>query len=69
MAIYIVKKGDTLSAIAKRELGDASRWPELAALNSIPNPDLIYPGQEIKLPGSSGGLVSTVADWFKRRMR
>jgi nucleoid-associated protein YgaU len=70
MTTYTVRKGDTLSAIAQRELGAASRWPEIAELNAIPNPDLIYPGQELRLPGirdTSGGLISTVIDWFKRQ--
>ena len=49
---YTVKAGDSLSKIAKRELGDATRWPEIHAANRdlIPNPDLIHPGQVLKLP-------------------
>lgn len=47
--IYIVKKGDTLWAIAKKYLGAGSRYPELAELNNIKNPHLIYIGQEIKI--------------------
>lgn len=47
---YIVKSGDTLWAIAKRELNDGSRYPEIAKLNNIANPNLIYVGQEITLP-------------------
>lgn len=48
--VYTVRKGDTLWAIAKKYLGDGSRYPELAALNSIPNPNLIFPGQQVKIP-------------------
>jgi len=33
-----VNSGDRLDSIASNELGDASRWPEIAALNSIENP-------------------------------
>ena len=44
---YMVKKGDTLWAIAKRYLGSGSRYPELAAKNGIKNANLIYPGQVI----------------------
>lgn len=51
---YTVKKGDSLSAIAQRELGSASRWPELYELNrntlQSGNPDLIYPGEVLMLP-------------------
>jgi DNA-binding SARP family transcriptional activator/LysM repeat protein len=51
-----VQPGDTLSGIAHRELGAASRWPEIAALNpAITNPDLIFPGQRLTLPGSGEG--------------
>jgi nucleoid-associated protein YgaU len=44
---YKVKKGDTLSGIAGRKLGDAGRWPEIARLNRdiVPDPDELFPGQ------------------------
>lgn len=46
---YVVKKGDNLWNIAKKELGDGSKFGELAKKNGISNPSLIYPGQVIKL--------------------
>lgn len=48
--IYNVKSGDTLWQIAKRQLGDGSRYTEIASLNNIKNPNLITVGQELKLP-------------------
>lgn len=48
---YTVKKGDTLSEIAVKYAGGIS-YKELARINNIPNPDLIYVGQVIKLSGS-----------------
>jgi hypothetical protein len=30
---YLVSRGDTLSSIARRHLGDTSRWPEICQLN------------------------------------
>ena len=49
---YVVQKGDSLSHIAKREYGDANKWHEIYEANSdiIKNPDLIYPGQKLRLP-------------------
>ena len=49
---YTVKKGDTLSEIAARELGAASRWKEIFEANrqTIANPDLIHPGQVLEIP-------------------
>ena len=49
---YEVQKGDTLSKIAQRVLGDASRWKEIWEINKaqIPNPDLIHPGQQLTMP-------------------
>lgn len=43
-----VKSGDTLWAIAKKELGDGSRYQEIADLNGISNPNVISPGQVIR---------------------
>ena len=50
---YTVKKGDTLSLIAKKYLGNSSRWRELYERNRdiISNPNRIKVGQVIKLEG------------------
>jgi LysM repeat protein len=47
---HTVSEGDTLWAIAKRYLGDGSRYPEIAELNNVENPDVIYPGQVFTIP-------------------
>ncbi|GAA0122257.1 LysM peptidoglycan-binding domain-containing protein [Clostridium faecium] len=47
---HTVVSGDTLWHIAKRYLGDGARYSEIAKLNNIKNPDLIYPGQVFKIP-------------------
>lgn len=49
---YTVKKGDSLSKIAKEIYGDFKKWEALFAANRevIKNPDLIYPGQQIRIP-------------------
>ena len=45
-SMYVVKDGDTLSHIAERHGTTVAR---LVSLNQIENPDLIHPGQELKL--------------------
>ena len=52
---YTVKSGDSLSLIAQNILKDISRWPEIATLNNISNPALIYPGQVLTLPEVGSG--------------
>jgi nucleoid-associated protein YgaU len=51
--IYTVVAGDSLSKIAKRYYGDANKWPRIHEANrdQIKNPDLIHPGQRLKIPG------------------
>jgi outer membrane biosynthesis protein TonB len=50
-----VVSGDTLSGIAQRELGNGDRWGEIYELNKDvvgDDPNLILPGQELKMPGA-----------------
>lgn len=49
---YTVQKGDSLSKIAKEVYGDFKKWEKLFEANKevIKNPDLIYPGQQIRIP-------------------
>src|SRR5664279_3846567 len=49
-APVLVQPGNTLSQIAQDELGDATRYPELAAANKIADPDVIDVGQVIVIP-------------------
>ena len=53
---YTVKKGDTLSHIAKRFGTTVSN---LVKINNIKNPNLIYPGQKLKISGSVTNTKST----------
>ncbi|HSL71841.1 MAG TPA: LysM peptidoglycan-binding domain-containing protein [Longimicrobiales bacterium] len=50
-----VQAGDSLSKIAKRELGDANKWHAIYDANrdQIKDPDLIHPGQVLKLPSNA----------------
>jgi nucleoid-associated protein YgaU len=49
---YVVVKGDNLSKIAKQQYGRAEDWRKIYEANkdTIKNPDLIYPGQSLKIP-------------------
>ena len=49
---YTVKAGDTLSHIAQHHYGKASRWHAIFEANrdQLDDPDLIRPGQVLKLP-------------------
>jgi nucleoid-associated protein YgaU len=49
---YTVKSGDTLSAIAKSQCGDASAYPKIFEANKpmLTSPDKIYPGQVLRIP-------------------
>jgi nucleoid-associated protein YgaU len=51
----MVKSGDSLSKIARRELGDANKWQAIFDANrdKINDPDLIHPGQVLNLPSAS----------------
>jgi nucleoid-associated protein YgaU len=49
---YTVVSGDTLSKIAKKFYGNANAWNAIFQANKeqIKNPDLIHPGQVLRIP-------------------
>ena len=49
---YTVVRGDSLSKIAKRYYGNAMKYPVIFEANRevIKDPDLIYPGQVLRIP-------------------
>jgi nucleoid-associated protein YgaU len=49
---YEVKKGDSLSKIAKHYYGDALKYPVIFEANKpmLKDPNLIYPGQVLRVP-------------------
>lgn len=49
---YVIESGDTLSKIAKKYYGNANAYPKIFEANKevIKNPDLIFPGQKIRIP-------------------
>lgn len=51
---YVVVSGDSLSKIAKRYYGDAQQWRRIYDANrdQVKDPDLIHPGQRLKIPGA-----------------
>lgn len=55
--IHVVERGDTLSTIARDELGDIGRWPEIRDMNSdkLIDPNRIYCGMTLRIPKKRGG--------------
>jgi len=49
---YTVKKGDTLSKIAKEQYGNANAYMKIFEANKpmLTHPDKIYPGQSLRIP-------------------
>ncbi len=50
-----VKAGESLSKIAKRELGDGTKWHAIFDANrdKINDPDLIHPGDVLTIPSEA----------------
>lgn len=47
---YIIKRGDTVSGVAKLVYGSMSQWREISNASGLSNPDLIFPGSVLKVP-------------------
>ncbi|KGN41895.1 LysM peptidoglycan-binding domain-containing protein [Knoellia aerolata] len=70
----VVELGDTLSEIAKDELGDPDRYPEIYAASKdtaqpgdrrLVDPDLILPGWTLTIPGAATPATSPTAPTSK----
>lgn len=57
LTTYTVQAGDTLSGIASKY---GTTYQELARINNIANPNVIYPGQVIKINGGTVEKIYTV---------
>lgn len=71
--IHVVRRGETLSAIASRYRTSVSR---IMIANRLRNSHRIYPGQKLKVPGSGTSLASLRANetpsggtWVTHRVR
>ncbi len=51
-SLYVVRRGDTLSGIARRYYGNGARYRRIYRANggTIRNPNLIYPRQHLYIP-------------------
>jgi LysM repeat protein len=60
---YTVRRGDTLSSIAHRFYGSAADWSRLFSANKsvLSNPNMIFPGQVLTLPGSLPAASTTAS--------
>jgi nucleoid-associated protein YgaU len=54
VTFYDIQKGDTLWAIAEKHYGDGNKYHQIFEANRevIKNPDLIFPGQKIRIPAA-----------------
>lgn len=64
----VVGQGDTLSGLAARHLGDASRWPSIWKANQdeVPDPNSLFPGQELVLPAPEATATGPSGDHGER---
>ena len=64
---YTVKKGDSLWKIAESKLRDGYRWVEIAKLNGLGNPDLVYAVQELKMPETVEVKLEEVKEYVVKK--
>ncbi|MDB5101650.1 MAG: hypothetical protein JWM80_6071 [Cyanobacteria bacterium RYN_339] len=64
---YHVRAGDSLSAIARDQLGNMERWHELYAANqdAVADPDVIHPGEQLTLPAVPATYTVKPGDTLK----
>lgn len=58
--IYIVQKGDTLSSIAQKVLGDANKYKEIASNNKLSDPNVLSVGEQLDI--SDNGKITPLVN-------
>ena len=48
--LITIEKGDTLWDLCQEHLKNPLKWRELSKYNDFTNPDLIYPGEKLRIP-------------------
>ncbi len=48
--LYIVKRGDCIRKISRKQLGTEQRFEEISTLNNLASDAIIHPGDSLKLP-------------------
>lgn len=64
--VYTVKYGDTLSGIAAEY---ETTYQALAAYNGIENPNLIFVGQKIRIPGTAAAPIKSIEELAREVIR
>lgn len=66
---YTVIEGDTLESIGMDQIGCAECWPEIQALNNLPDGAVLVAGQilrlpeiDISMPGATAGGSATAVE-------
>ena len=60
--LITIEKGDTLWDLCQEHLKDPLKWRELSKYNDFTNPDLIYPGEKLRIPLSMAIVVVDEAE-------
>lgn len=65
---YTVRHGDTLYGIADNKYGSGKYWPTLYDANKskLPDPNLIYPGEELEIPRHAGATSIVSAPYMPK---
>lgn len=58
--IYTVQKGDTLSSIAQKVLGDANKYKEIASNNKLSDPNVLSVGEQLDI--SNNGKITPLVN-------
>ncbi len=60
--LITIEKGDTLWDLCQKYLEDPLKWRELSKYNDFTNPNLIYPGEKLRIPLSMAIPIADKAE-------